>query len=62
MALVARGLAPPLTFLSLIGKIMVTKAILSLLPTFYLCTLKLAVGANLWRFVTYFADLNPKAL
>jgi hypothetical protein len=32
-------------FLSLDGRIMVAKAILSLLPTFYLCTLKLATGA-----------------
>lgn len=33
------------SFLSLDGRIMVTKAILSSLPTFYLCTLKLADGA-----------------
>jgi hypothetical protein len=33
------------SFLSLDGRIMVAKAILSSLPTFYLCTLKLADGA-----------------
>jgi hypothetical protein len=38
-------LAATAYFLSLDGRIMVTKAILSSLPTFYLCTLKLADGA-----------------
>jgi hypothetical protein len=38
-------LAVTASFLSLDGRIMVTKAILSSLPTFYLCTLKLADGA-----------------
>jgi hypothetical protein len=38
-------LAATASFLSLDGRIMVTKAILSSLPTFYLCTFKLADGA-----------------
>jgi hypothetical protein len=38
-------LAATASFLSLDGRIMVVKAILSSLPTFYLCTLKLAEGA-----------------
>jgi hypothetical protein len=38
-------LAATASFLSLDGRIIVAKAILNSLPTFYLCTLKLADGA-----------------